>query len=213
EALTERRQELHCCGGRTSREITAPLGPRAGNTRPFSSKLTPPALPTVRTKGPFDTHSRTWPAGTVSSVIRPSSVRTRIHVGSDTRATRRYGDVTEATTPLKSGIAGGADGGGDETAGGELGRGGGEAACGGLDGAGGGAAACGGLGGGAECALAVGGGDTWAVATGGGEAGGGAAGGGGVTRRGTDGGGGAAASPRARGGGPTAGRGAGARGA
>ena len=59
EALTERRQELHCWGGRTSREITAPLGPRAGNTRPFSSKLTPPALPMVRTKGPFDTHSRT----------------------------------------------------------------------------------------------------------------------------------------------------------
>ena len=84
--------------------MTVPLGPNDGSDRPLSSKLTPPALPIVMTKGRFETHSRIEPAGTVSSVVRPSSVRTRIHVGSLTRATSRYGveipfeALAEATT-------------------------------------------------------------------------------------------------------------------
>src|SRR5262249_51346784 len=74
--------------------MTVPLGPSGGSVRPLSSSVTPPALPSVSTNGRFETHSRLCPAGTVSSLLCPSSVRTRIHVASDARAIRRYGDPT-----------------------------------------------------------------------------------------------------------------------
>src|SRR5712692_367990 len=47
----------------------------------------------VTMNGRLEIHSRTSPAGIVSSDARPSSVRTRSHVGSIVRATRRYGDT------------------------------------------------------------------------------------------------------------------------
>src|SRR5947207_3681319 len=90
------------------RLMTAPLGPSGGSVRPFSSSVTPPALPSVRTNGRFDTHSRVSPAGIVSSVVRPSSVRTRIHVASDTRATSRYGEETPPVAACTFGSHGGA---------------------------------------------------------------------------------------------------------
>src|SRR5262245_63120257 len=74
--------------------MTVPLGPSGGSVRPLSSSVTPPALPSVRTNGRFETHSRVCPAGTVSSLLCPSSVRTRIQVASDARAMSRYGDPT-----------------------------------------------------------------------------------------------------------------------
>src|SRR5437588_12745133 len=89
------------------RLMTVPLGPSGGSARPFSSSETPPALPSVSTNGRFETHSRIWPAGTVSSVLWPSSVRTRIQVGSDTRATRRYGEATPPVAACTSGSQGG----------------------------------------------------------------------------------------------------------
>src|SRR2546430_8103322 len=45
--------------GRTSRAIAAPLRPSGGRRWPFSSRVTPPALPMLRTNGRFETHSRT----------------------------------------------------------------------------------------------------------------------------------------------------------
>src|SRR5712692_4426043 len=48
----------------------------------------------VTMNGRLEIHSRTSPAGIVSSDARPSSVRTRSHVDSMVRATRRYGDTT-----------------------------------------------------------------------------------------------------------------------
>src|SRR2546422_4303679 len=51
----------------------------------------------LRTNGRFETHSRISPAGMFSSLIRPSSVRTRTHVNSDVRATSRYDDATPVT--------------------------------------------------------------------------------------------------------------------
>src|SRR5437764_11007535 len=89
------------------RLLTVPLGPSGGSARPFSSSETPPALPSVSTNGRFETHSRIWPAGTVSSVLLPSSVRTRIQVGSDTRATRRYGEATPPVAACTLGSQGG----------------------------------------------------------------------------------------------------------
>src|SRR5256885_3232120 len=89
------------------RLMTVPLGPSGGRGRPFSSSDTPPALPSVSTNGRFETHSRICPAGTVSSVLLPSSVRTRIQVGSDTRATRRYGEATPPVAACTSGSQGG----------------------------------------------------------------------------------------------------------
>src|SRR5258705_11089002 len=90
QALAQPGEELHwMSGGRTNRVMTAPLAPSRGTGRPLSSRLMPPALPIVRTKGPLDTHSRTSLGAIVSSVVRPSSVRTRIHVVSVVRATRR----------------------------------------------------------------------------------------------------------------------------
>src|SRR5688572_853932 len=86
--------------------MTVPLAPNDGSGRPFSSKLTPPAFPMVITNGRLDTHSRTAPAGTVSSLVRPSSVRTRIHVGSLTRATSRYGVDTPVVAVCTCGIHG-----------------------------------------------------------------------------------------------------------
>src|SRR5947207_8307594 len=83
--------------GRTSRAIAAPLRPSGGRRWPFSSRVTPPALPMLRTNGRFETHSRTSPAGMFSSLIRPSSMRTRIHVSSDVRATSRYVAATSVT--------------------------------------------------------------------------------------------------------------------
>src|SRR5262249_39906362 len=77
--------------GRTKRVMTEPLTPSRGMGRPLSSRLTPPALPIVMTNGPFETHSRISLAGIVSSLVRPSSVRTRIHVVSVVRAMSRYG--------------------------------------------------------------------------------------------------------------------------
>src|SRR5712664_3281257 len=95
EALAQPGEELHrMSGGRTNRVTTAPLAPSRGIGRPLSSRLTPPALPMVRTKGPLDTHSRTSLAGIISSLVRPSSVRTRIQVVSVVRATSRYGETT-----------------------------------------------------------------------------------------------------------------------
>lgn len=78
--------------------MTVPRAPSGGSARPFSSKATPPALPIVSTNGWLETHSRTSPAGIVSSVIRPSAILTRTHVDSDTRAMSRYGDDTAPTT-------------------------------------------------------------------------------------------------------------------
>src|SRR5215470_613987 len=74
--------------------MTVPLGPSGGSVRPLSSSVTPPALPSVKTNGRSETHSLVWPAGTVSSLLCPSSVRTRIQVASDARAMSRYGDPT-----------------------------------------------------------------------------------------------------------------------
>src|SRR5262249_57460804 len=83
QALAQPGEELHwTSAGSTNRLMTAPLAPSRGTGRPLSSRLTPPALPIVRTKGPFDTHSRTSLGGIVSSLVRPSSVRPRIHVPS-----------------------------------------------------------------------------------------------------------------------------------
>src|SRR3989442_7666696 len=45
----------------------------------------------VRVKGPLVRPPRPWWAGIVSSLVRPSSVRTRIQVVSVVRATSRYG--------------------------------------------------------------------------------------------------------------------------
>src|SRR5256885_15380403 len=83
--------------------MTAPLAPSAGSGRPFSSKETPPALPMVRTNGRLEIHSRTSPGGTFSSLIRPSSVRTRIHVVSLVRATRRYGEEIDPASASSTG--------------------------------------------------------------------------------------------------------------
>src|SRR5262245_12692644 len=94
EYLAASRQRFS--GGRTRRGMTVPRDPSGGKIRPFSSSDTPAALPTVRTNGRFETYSRTSPAGMLSSVLRPSSVRTRIHVASVVRATRRYGELTPA---------------------------------------------------------------------------------------------------------------------
>src|SRR3989441_13150051 len=60
----------------------------------------------LRTNGRFETHSRISPAGMFSSLIRPSSVRTRTHVNSDVRATSRYDDATPVTA-AGAGVAGG----------------------------------------------------------------------------------------------------------
>src|SRR5207248_11318220 len=115
EALLDTREEAHCDSvGTTSFGITTPLGPRDGRARPFSSSFTPPALPTVSVNGPDDVHSRTWPAGIVSSTVCPSAARTRIHVGSTVRATRRYPGPPPVFGATAGGggadIAGGADG-------------------------------------------------------------------------------------------------------
>src|SRR5262249_28364636 len=92
ETLTQAREKLHGLSeGRTKRVMTEPLAPSRGMGRPLSSRLTPPALPIVMTNGPFEIHSRISLAGIVSSLVRPSSVRTRIHVVSVVRAMSRYG--------------------------------------------------------------------------------------------------------------------------
>src|SRR2546422_8367874 len=59
----------------------------------------------MRTNGRFETHSRISPAGMFSSLIRPSSVRTRTHVNSDVRATSRYDDAMPVTA-AGAGVAG-----------------------------------------------------------------------------------------------------------
>src|SRR5262249_2637463 len=57
ETLTQSREKLHWLSeGRTIRVMTEPLAPSRGTGRPLSSRLTPPALPIVRTKGPFEIH-------------------------------------------------------------------------------------------------------------------------------------------------------------
>src|SRR5262249_19433922 len=95
ETLTQGREKLHGLSeGRTKRVMTEPLTPSRGMGRPLSSRLTPPALPIVMTNGPFETHSRISLAGIVSSLVRPSSVRTRIHVVSVVRAMSRYGSLS-----------------------------------------------------------------------------------------------------------------------
>src|SRR5207249_4045334 len=92
ETLTHCGEKLHGLSeGRTNRVMTEPLAPSRGMGRPLSSRLTPPALPIVITNGPFEIHSRISFAGIVSSLVRPSSVRTRIHVVSVVRAMSRYG--------------------------------------------------------------------------------------------------------------------------
>src|SRR5262245_25741740 len=92
ETLAQGREKLHGLSeGRTKRVMTEPLAPSRGMGRPLSSRLTPPALPIVMTNGPFEIHSRISLAGIVSSLVRPSSVRTRIHVVSVVRAMSRYG--------------------------------------------------------------------------------------------------------------------------
>src|SRR5207247_1336950 len=77
--------------------------------------VTPPAFPMLRTNGRFEIHSRISPAGMFSSLIRPSSVRTRIHVNSDVRATSRYDEATPVTAV--GAAAAGAGGVGADTAG------------------------------------------------------------------------------------------------
>src|SRR5262249_22883033 len=111
QALPQPGEELHrTSAGSTMRLMTAPLAPSRGTGRPLSSKLTPPALPIVRTKGPLDTHSRTSLGGIVSSVVRPSSVRTRIQVVSVVRATRRYVDAMAPDAATGAGVTGGVGG-------------------------------------------------------------------------------------------------------
>ena len=66
--------------GSSSRWITVPFGPSGGRALPFSATSTPPALPMVTRKRRSAAHSRLAPAGSSSSVTRPSSVWTRIHV-------------------------------------------------------------------------------------------------------------------------------------
>ena len=95
ETLTQGREKLHwLTEGRIIRVTTEPLAPSRGTGRPLSSRLTPPAFPIVMTKGPFEIHSRISLAGIVSSLVRPSSVRTRIHVVSVVRAINRYGEAS-----------------------------------------------------------------------------------------------------------------------
>src|SRR5206468_12356324 len=111
EPVPEPGEERHwSSAGTTSRAITAPLGPSGGRRRPFTSRVTPPAFPMLRTNGRFEPHSRISPAGMFSSLIRPSSVRTRIHVNSDVRATSRYDEATPVTAVAAAGAGGvGAD--------------------------------------------------------------------------------------------------------
>ena len=91
EPLTQHREKLHWLSeGRTNRVMTEPLAPSRGIARPLSSRLTPPAFPIVMMNGPFEIHSRISLAGIVSSLVRPSSVRTRIQVVSVVRAMSRY---------------------------------------------------------------------------------------------------------------------------
>jgi len=98
ETLTQGGEKLHWLSeGRTNRVMTAPLAPSRGIDRPLSSRLTPPALPIVMTNGPFEIHSRISLAGIVSSLVRPSSVRTRIQVVSVVLAMSRYGEATPRT--------------------------------------------------------------------------------------------------------------------
>src|SRR5215813_6930486 len=109
ETLTQAREKLHGLSeGRTKRVMTEPLAPSRGMGRPLSSRLTPPALPIVMTNGPFEIHSRISLAGIVSSLVRPSSVRTRIHVVSVVRAIKRYGKPSPraATVEAVAGEAG-----------------------------------------------------------------------------------------------------------
>jgi len=69
-------------------------------------------LPIVMTKGPFDTHSRISLGGIVSSLVRPSSVRTRIHVVSVVRAISRYGEPSPRTPAAGAEAVAGAAAGG-----------------------------------------------------------------------------------------------------
>src|SRR5215470_5790117 len=104
ETLTQGREKLHGLSeGRTKRVTTEPLTPSRGMGRPLSSRLTPPALPIVMTNGPFETHSRISLAGIVSSLVRPSSVRTRIHVVSVVRAINRYGNPSPRAPRVEAG--------------------------------------------------------------------------------------------------------------
>src|SRR5207302_9406375 len=108
ETLTQGGEKLHWLSeGRTNRVMTAPLAPSRGIDRPLSSRLTPPALPIVMTNGPFEIHSRISLAGIVSSLVRPSSVRTRIQVVSVVLATSRYGETTLSRVEGGAGTLGG----------------------------------------------------------------------------------------------------------
>src|SRR5439155_15943127 len=113
EPLTQSREKLHWLSeGRTNRVTTEPLAPSRGIARPLSSRLTPPALPIVITKGPFEIHSRISLAGIVSSLVRPSSVRTRIHVVSVVRAINRYGEASPRAPGAEAAAGAGAAAGG-----------------------------------------------------------------------------------------------------
>src|SRR5262249_1590833 len=104
ETPTQSREKLHWLSeGRTIRVMTEPLAPSRGTGRPLSSRLTPPALPIVRTKGPFEIHSRISLAGIVSSLVRRPSVRTRIHVVSVVRAIKRYGNPSPRAPTVEGG--------------------------------------------------------------------------------------------------------------
>src|SRR5204863_4700461 len=59
QPLPEAGEERHGPGGgRTRLPMTTPRPPSGGSFWPFSSRLTPPALPTVSTKGRLEIHSR-----------------------------------------------------------------------------------------------------------------------------------------------------------
>src|SRR6185436_4096584 len=84
--------------GSSSRWITVPFGPSGGRTLPFRATSTPPALPMVTRKRRSADHSRLAPAGSSSSVARPSSGWTRIQVASTARIIRRWGPAAPRAT-------------------------------------------------------------------------------------------------------------------
>src|SRR4029453_14964982 len=79
-------------GGGSSRPwVTGPFPPRAGRAFPFRVTSTPPAFPMVTTKRRSVAHSRLAPAGSSSPTPRPSSVWTRIQLGSTALIPSRWG--------------------------------------------------------------------------------------------------------------------------
>src|SRR6266849_6147702 len=114
DALPEGAEQAHDpeagAWGSSSRWITVPFGPSGGRTLPFRASSTPPALPMVTRKRRSADHSRLAPAGSSSSVARPSSGWTRIQVGSTALIRRRCGPgllLTTAGAGVGAGVAAG----------------------------------------------------------------------------------------------------------